>query len=155
MWGNSFSLQWVKACLKLHEPQRQKSYLLTCAPIEDSYQPACPRSLIRVFAIRMENLYILVYPKCPQWRLWSGTFFDDAVQIATVTWACVLDFYLEVIISQWSKISLRSCKLELVWDVRKNHALVNTRFPLESGSFRNGGEHLQSVTIWKPFTLVF
>ena len=31
---------------RLNEPQRQKTYLLTCAPNEDSDHPAHPRSLI-------------------------------------------------------------------------------------------------------------
>ena len=38
-------------------------YILTCAPNEDSDQPAHPRSLIRVLVDRMKKLYILVYPK--------------------------------------------------------------------------------------------
>ena len=38
---------------------------------EDSDQTAHPRSLIRVFVVRMKKFYILVYPKCAQWRFWS------------------------------------------------------------------------------------
>ena len=38
---------------------------------EDSDQPAHPRSLIRVFIVRMKELCILGYPKCTQWRFWS------------------------------------------------------------------------------------
>ena len=37
-------------------PQCEKTYLLTCAPNEDSNQPAHPRSLIRVFVVRMKTL---------------------------------------------------------------------------------------------------
>ena len=33
------------------EPQREKTYHLTCAPKDDSNQPAHPRSLIRVFVV--------------------------------------------------------------------------------------------------------
>ena len=47
----------------LNEPQREKTYLQTCAPNEDSNQTAHPRSLIRVFVIRMKKLCILGYPK--------------------------------------------------------------------------------------------
>ena len=57
--------------LKVNEPQREKTYLLTYAPNEDSNQPAHPRSLIRVFVVRMNKLCILGYPKRAQWRFWS------------------------------------------------------------------------------------
>ena len=57
--------------LVLFESHREKTYLLTCAPNEDSYQPVHPRSLIRVFVVRMKKLCILGYPKCAQWRLSS------------------------------------------------------------------------------------
>ena len=46
-------------------------YLLTCAPNEDSNQPAHPRSLIRIFIVRMTKLCIICNPKCVQWRFWS------------------------------------------------------------------------------------
>ena len=36
-----------------NEPQRKKTYQLTCAPNEDSNQPAHPRSLIRVFVVKI------------------------------------------------------------------------------------------------------
>ena len=36
----------------LFEPQRQKTYFQTCAPSEDSDQPAHARSLIRIFTRR-------------------------------------------------------------------------------------------------------
>ena len=52
-------------------PQREKSNPLTCAPNEDSNQPACLRNLIRVFVVRMKELCILGYPKCTQWRFLS------------------------------------------------------------------------------------
>ena len=47
-------------------PQRDKTDLLTCAPNEDSNQPAHSRSLIRVFVVCMKRLYILGYPNCAQ-----------------------------------------------------------------------------------------
>ena len=82
-----------------YRPQREKTYFLTCAPNEDSNQPAHLRSLIRVFVFRMKKLCILGYPKSAHWRFWSdcanvqadlnlrwahrsdGTFPDDAIQI--------------------------------------------------------------------------
>ena len=51
---------------KINEPKWGKAYLPTCAPNEDSDQPAHPRSLIRVFVVRMKKLCILGYPKCDQ-----------------------------------------------------------------------------------------
>ena len=41
---------WVSSISK---PQRQKTYLRTCAPSEDSDQPAHSRSLIRIFPWRI------------------------------------------------------------------------------------------------------
>ena len=46
------------------ESQRVQTYLLTCAPNEDSDQPAHSRSLIRVFIVRMKKLCVLVLPNC-------------------------------------------------------------------------------------------
>ena len=54
-----------------YEPQREKTYPLTCAPTEDSNQPAHPRSLIRAFVVRMKKLCILGYPKSAQRRFRS------------------------------------------------------------------------------------
>ena len=49
--------------LYLFEPWREKTYLLTCAPNKDSNQPAHPRSLTRVFVIRIKKLCIIGYTK--------------------------------------------------------------------------------------------
>ena len=38
-----------RALLSTYNPQRQKTYLRTCGPSEDSDQPAISRSLIRIF----------------------------------------------------------------------------------------------------------
>ena len=42
-----------------------------CAPSEDSDQPGHPPSLIRVFADRMKQAWVLSYPLSAQRRLWS------------------------------------------------------------------------------------
>ena len=47
-----------------YQPRSQKTYLLTCAPKEDSNQPAHLRSLIWVFVVRLEKLCILGNLKC-------------------------------------------------------------------------------------------
>ena len=51
--------------------QCDKTYLLTSAPNEHSTQPVHPRSLNRVFVVRMKVVCILGNPKCDQWRFWS------------------------------------------------------------------------------------
>ena len=55
-----------------YEPQRKKTYLLACAPNEDSNQPAHPRNLIRVFVVRMKKLCILGYPKMSTVKILMG-----------------------------------------------------------------------------------
>ena len=42
-----------------------------CAPREDSDQPGHPPSLIRVFAVRMKEAWVLSHPLSAQRRLWS------------------------------------------------------------------------------------
>ena len=52
-------------CLLFWPPDnmsRDKTNKMTCAPSEDSDQPEHPRSLIRVFAIRMNIPWVLSYP---------------------------------------------------------------------------------------------
>ena len=55
----------------MYEQQREKTYLLVCAPNDASNQPAPPRSLIRGFFVRLKKLCIRGYTKCVQWRFWS------------------------------------------------------------------------------------
>ena len=43
----------------LENPQYDKTHKITCAPSEDSDQPAHVRSLIRCFAVRLENAQVL------------------------------------------------------------------------------------------------
>ena len=92
-----FHLQFLKE-KSLFEAKRQETYILICGPYRDSDQPAHPRSLIRVAAIRLKKPCTLGYPKCAQWRFWSdctraqadlnlcwahkskGTFSDVAAQ---------------------------------------------------------------------------
>ena len=61
----------LEFCNGLCELMHEKTYLLTCAPNEDSDEPAHPRSLIIVFVVRVVLRCILGYPKCAQWRFWS------------------------------------------------------------------------------------
>ena len=51
------------------EPGHSISYSDACAPSEDSDQSANPRSLIRVFAVRLKMLWTLGYPHCALRRL--------------------------------------------------------------------------------------
>ena len=50
--------------LPRYEPQRTKSYILTCAANEDLNQLAHPRSLIKPFFVRRKKLCIIGYVKC-------------------------------------------------------------------------------------------
>ena len=95
--------QLLKLVQSANEPQHEKTYRLTCASNENSNQPALPRSLIRVFVVRMKTVCILSYPKCVYWRFWSdcanaqddlnvrsahmskGTFFDAEAEILIVS----------------------------------------------------------------------
>ena len=49
-----------------------------CAPSEDSDQHGHPPSLIRVFAVRMKEGWVLSYPLSAQGRLWSNWADDQA-----------------------------------------------------------------------------
>ena len=54
----------VLKCLKLrlaNEPLHDKTNKMTCAPSQDSDPPGNPPSLIRVFVVRMKNLWALNY----------------------------------------------------------------------------------------------
>ena len=55
--------------VKIHKPQRDKTYRLIGAPNDDSNQPAHPRSLIRAFVVRVKKCCIRNYSKCTQRRL--------------------------------------------------------------------------------------
>ena len=60
-----------------------ETYLLICAPNEDSNQPAHPCCLIRLFVVRMKKLKILYYPKWAQWSFWwdcEGAGWSDCSQ---------------------------------------------------------------------------
>ena len=66
------------------EPQRQKTYLLTCAPNEDSNQPA-----IRASVVRKKTLYILGYPRCTQWGIWTDC--TSAQAYMNLRWAHIFE----------------------------------------------------------------
>ena len=56
-----------------------------CAPSEDSDQLGHLPSLIRVFAVRMKQLWVLSYPFSAQRRLWSD--WADAQAALSLRWA--------------------------------------------------------------------
>ena len=53
------------------ETQFQKRYLQTCAPSEDSYQPAHSRCLVRIFPRHIFNSQWCKVYSCRQRRFWS------------------------------------------------------------------------------------
>ena len=67
------------------EPRHVKTNKMACAPSEDSDQPGHPRSLIRVFAVRMKKPWVLSYPVSAQRRLWSD--WADAQADLSLRWA--------------------------------------------------------------------
>ena len=56
-----------------------------CAPSEVSDQPGHPPSLIRVFAVRMKEPWVLSFPLSAQWRLWSD--WADTQADLSLRWA--------------------------------------------------------------------
>ena len=58
---------------------------MACALSEDSGQPGHPRSLIRVFAVRMKKAWVLSYPLSAQRRPWSD--WADAQADLSLRWA--------------------------------------------------------------------
>ena len=84
---NQFSHVTSYKCLKLNTLwaatwQNQQN---ECAPSEDSDQPGCPPSLIRVLAFRMKKPRVLSYPLSTQRRLWSD--WTDAQADLCLRWA--------------------------------------------------------------------
>ena len=85
----------------IRSPRAWESYLLTCAPNEDSNQLAHPHSLIRVFVEEILHPWLQVYKKYAKRRFWSdcanaqadlnfrqahvsdGTFYDVSAYICT------------------------------------------------------------------------
>ena len=67
---NQLNILKKKIC-ELPEPEREKTYHLTCASNEDLVQPAHPHSLIYVFVVHIRKRCNLGYSKCAQWRFWS------------------------------------------------------------------------------------
>ena len=67
----------------------RKRTLFWYAPNEDSNRPAHSRSPIRVFVVRMKELWTLGYPKYAHWRFWP-----DCVNVQAylnLRWAHVLE----------------------------------------------------------------
>ena len=68
-----------------HEPPHDKANKVACAPSKDSDQPGHPPILIRVFAVRMKEPWVLSYPMSAQRRLWSD--WADARDDLCFRWA--------------------------------------------------------------------
>ena len=68
-----------------NEPPHDKTNKMTCAPNEDSDQPGHPPSLIRVFAARMKEFWVLSYILSRQRRFWSD--WADAQADLSLCWA--------------------------------------------------------------------
>ena len=69
---------------KTDDPQREKTYLLICAPKEDSNYPAHPHNLTRVFVAYMKKPCILFYSQCTQWIFCSDCAIVRLIWIFTL-----------------------------------------------------------------------
>ena len=71
-WASTTSVVFKSilfACHIKYEPPHDKTNKMACASSEDSDQPGHPPSLIRVFAVRMKEAWVLSYPLSAQRRL--------------------------------------------------------------------------------------
>ena len=85
-----FSYLWFavqKCCIlgvSICRPQREKAYLLICAPNKEADQTAHMSSLIRFFVVRAVNLCILVYPKYAQLRFRSDRHSRNLIWVFVI-----------------------------------------------------------------------
>ena len=79
-----------------------------CAASEDTDQPGHPPSLIRVFAVRMKEDWVLNYPMSAQRRFWSD--WEDAQADLSLRWAHMPFrwFYHEAAHKIWNKVKHKS-----------------------------------------------
>ena len=65
---------------------------MACAPSEDSDQSGHPPSLIRVFAVRKKETWVLSYPLSAQWRLIGlggcPGWFESSMGAQSLCWLC-------------------------------------------------------------------
>ena len=85
-------------------PKRVKTYLLTFAPNEDSNQSVHPRSLIRVFVIRMKSLCIF---GCPKWAVKIGSDCANAQADPNLRLAHMSDATLHDVVAQMITLNVR------------------------------------------------
>ena len=70
--------------INIDEPQHDKTNNMTGAPSKDLDQPGHSRSLIRVFAVRLQQAWALIYPFSAQRRL--GSDWVDAQANLILRW---------------------------------------------------------------------
>ena len=74
VWKSCYHLFFVIA----YEPALDKTYKMAYVPNEDSDQPGHLSSLISVFAVHMEKVWVLSYPLSAQQRLRSDWAYAQA-----------------------------------------------------------------------------
>ena len=62
-WNTKSESLWLMRIWSLFETVQSIFYKTACAPSEDANQPAHPRTLIRIFAVRLKMLRIHAYPQ--------------------------------------------------------------------------------------------
>ena len=86
------------------EPKRQETYPRTCAPSEDSNQPAHSRSLIRIFSGRIFDLQGCNASSCGQRRLWSDC--ADAHADLNLRWANIWEWTFSHVVAHFTCIAV-------------------------------------------------
>ena len=101
-------------------------------PSEDSDQPGHPPSLIRVFAVRMKQPWVLSYPMSAQRRLWSD-WVPRLIVFAGPT-LIVLVFVMRWLL--WFRATLQS-PVNVVTIFTANRLSARWSYPPPPGNFAN------------------
>ena len=124
--------------LSLNEPLHDKTNKMACAPSADSDQPGHPPSLIRVFAVRMKNAWVLSYTLSVKRRLWSD--WADAQPDLSLRWAHMplcwfcheaaqISFPLQQVFKFWWWKIRRKKKKKKEMDLRETSSCLRSCLP--------------------------
>ena len=105
---------------KRYAPQREKTYLLTCAPKEASDQPAHQHSLIRVFVVRVRKLWIIAIQIAP------SEDSDQTARMRSLIWIFAGRTCPKYVFWRWDSYCFLFC-----WCIFQSGILANTYFVLE------------------------
>ena len=120
-----------------------------CAPNEDSDQPGHPPSLIRVFAVRMKNAWVLTDPLSAQRRLWSA--WADAQAYLSLHWTHIhfVGFVMRRLKSQTACSSQQTIH-PIVWRHLDLHCLQILSYTEGSGEWFVNSSGFRFADIQSP-----